>query len=42
MRTTIPAREPVSHLDHVALYLEVTRRERWEAIAGFDRVLDKD
>jgi integrase/recombinase XerD len=31
-----------SHLDHVAPYLEVTRRERWEAIAAFDRVLDKD
>lgn len=31
-----------SHLDHVAPHLEVTRRERWEAIAAFDRVLDKD
>jgi Site-specific recombinase XerD len=31
-----------SHLDHIAPYLEVTRRERWEAIAAFDRVLDKD
>jgi len=30
------------HLDRVAAYLEVTRMERWEAIAAFDGVLDKD
>ncbi|MGF7133113.1 integrase/recombinase XerD [Paraburkholderia sp. EB58] len=31
-----------SHLDHVGLYLKVTRRERSEAIATFDGVFDKD
>ncbi|MCX4149940.1 MULTISPECIES: site-specific integrase [Paraburkholderia] len=31
-----------SHLDHVSPCLQVTRRERWEAIAAFDRILDKD
>ena len=31
-----------SHLDRVAPYLNVTRRKRWEAIAAFDGVLDKD
>jgi site-specific recombinase XerD len=31
-----------SHLNHVAPYLEVTRRELWESVAAFDRAFDKD
>lgn len=31
-----------SHLDHIAPYLEVSRRELREAVASFDRVFDKD